>query len=504
MGAWLSSGLHLVFVVFVAAACAVRARGSSTKLRRGAWFALGALPLGLLSAWFCVLASWIRFDLGATSVPWLPAVFLFVLHTLALAWIWKRIVRSEAPIRARSLPLAFGALAAFAFESVVLSNLELRGRLVASACSIEAGRKAFRVDVANVDDANNAARLYAPHIETIQREDRFDLDDWYAMDEPEKPLDPHDPKLRAVLAEWAPILADVRKAARLPHCQFGAPSDDFMRPAAPAIALFHFATALGLEARVKAADGDLETAVADVAAAYALARHVAETPSIVTTLTASVIRAAARVALARVISARGAPVTHLAALDLSKEPRLVAGLPSAMTMEEAYGLGMLGAAFVDEQARFSFVSGPFQHELYLALMFEDEVRGYRACIAEMVTLAGQSPAEILRFKHESMAGYQARVRAAGLLPAMLSGNLLDHFLAAHASDAELVLARLAVDAKGFELEHGRYPTTRAELANLPADVVLEGDGTFVLLRNTSTAFTKSVELRVPPENRSPR
>lgn len=498
MGAWLSSGLHLVFVVFFAAACAVRARNARPRLARGAWFALGALPLGLLSAWLCGLACWIRFDLGATSVPWLPAVFLFVFHALALAWIWRRIVRSDAAIGARALPLAFGALVAFAFESVVLSNLELRGRLVASACSIEAGRKAYRVGLGNVEDADNAARIYAPHVETVQRDDRFDLDEWYDVGEPEKPLDTHDPKLRATLAAWAPILAEVRAAARLPHCQFGLPSDDFMRPAAPALALFRFAQALGLDARVRAADGDLETAVADLAAAFALARHAGDTPSVFSTMAAVVIRGAAQVALARVISARGITTAHVAALDLSKEPLLAVGLPAAMTMEEAYGIGMLGAAFVDEEARFTFVSGPFQHELYLALMFEDEVRGYRECIQEVHALAGQSPAEVVRFQEERESAYEARVRAAGLLPRLLSGQLARRFLVVHACDAELVLARLAVDAKRFELEHGRYPTTTGELANVPADVALEGDGTFVLLRNTSSAFTDGPELRMPP------
>ena len=504
MAAWMLAGLQGTCAALAFAACAAMARDARGAWARRSWCALGVAPFLLFHLYLAVLACVVRFDLGAHSAPWVPAFALLALHVLAVAWIWKRVVGAEPASTVRALPLAFGALVTLVLTTATLSNLELRGRLVAATLSIEAGRLSYSAGAPHVDVADNAAPIYERHIQTLGHDEQYDLDDWskYASGEevaPERPFDPNDPVLRARLESWAPILADVRMASRLPHCRFEEPKDAYTSRVPSAIPLLDMTRALTLEARMRAARGDVRGAFEDLAASARIAGHVSETPSMMTSMLASVMLDATFRAVVNVLGTESITIEDMTPLEPWIGFSVADALERALTMERAFGLGILGEAFGGaSEASAEFLGTGFQHDLYRAVMFEGEVASYRALTAEFEAVALRPLEELSRFEKSAEDDYGHRVRTAGLLPRLMVWGRVERLITLHATDARNALVRLAVAAKLHQLEHGRLPTSAAELGGVPATVVVEGDGTFVLLRDTRTAFEKPVEVRLPP------
>ena len=145
----------------------------------------------------------------------------------------------------------------------------------------EASALALSLALLRVPDDENAAFLYDQVIETMGPEEgrlaAWRDEGFQSPDEPDEKFDPTSPKLRSFLKNHAPTLRLLHEATKRPACCFerdyGRPSINMLLPEVQQMR--SAATLLAVDARCKAADGDLDAAMEDVNAMFALARHLA-------------------------------------------------------------------------------------------------------------------------------------------------------------------------------------------------------------------------------------
>ena len=104
-------------------------------------------------------------------------------------------------------------------------------------------------------------------------------------------FDPKDAELRAFLQRQAAALALLHKAGDKPGCYFdrdyGRPSIDMLLPELQGIR--EAARLLSLDARCQAADGDLQSALADCRVMLIMAEHTGSDPMLVSLLVSAAI-----------------------------------------------------------------------------------------------------------------------------------------------------------------------------------------------------------------------
>jgi hypothetical protein len=487
---------HLSFSLLIVATALAWGQGRSSTVRRAA-IALALVPLLVLHATLSWTTLRLRFHSGLGFSPWLAACGLFALHALG---VWLLLSRARRRPGAAAWPvgtLAVCSLAALALEGTTLWNLELQAHIELSRLSLEAGRIAWRESPPRPRPEENAAPLYLEASEKLQRGDEGVLDPWRGQET----LDANDPELRAALQSLSAALESARAAGRRPACWFepetGLESAGSSVVSLPVKPWFRLADALELDARVRAADGDVSGALADVEGLFALARHAVQEPSLVSALLASSVRSKALGALAHALAAPSLAARDLEDLDPTREPSLVAVAPRALAREEAFCLAAVGQ-LSEAGSRLGFPGGArgllrnrLASALYNAFLLGPEVAELRSSLKEIQALALSPLAELRALRDSNGIGFSRR----GYLASYLLPNMLTVLLTLHRSDSELELAALAVEVTRWRLVHGGYPQTLAELGREDGRVLLEGDGTYVRLTRPDAG---DAELRLPP------
>ncbi|MBK7878584.1 MAG: hypothetical protein IPJ77_23245 [Planctomycetes bacterium] len=488
--------LQLAVSLLAAAAAFARAARAASKAGRIAWIALGTVPFFLSNA----LVAWsgiaLRFEHGLGNAPWGAGVVLFVAYVLGVVWIGAR---SRAAAWS-ALPLLFAFVASVAVEASVLWNLQLQGRLRASALALEAGRIAYRESPGAVLAHENAAPVYEQVSSVLEPEEGPSVSDWFGPSPSEDLVDTSDPALLAAVASWGPALESARAATRLPHCQFASPGAEEIVPPPRVVPILHVARGFALEARVRASKGDVRGGLEDVRAIFAIAHQLLDAPVFLAVAMASAMRDLAVDTLARVLASERVTAEDLAAFEFDAPPLSGGYVERGLRLEQAFGLGMVGL-FAHEGGAAPSDLGMFTEPvsvLYTALMLEDDVRGYRELMDEFEKLASLPVAELARQLERNPQERRTAVRARGLLATLLVPNVEDKLMTFHRADAHVRLARIAVQAARARATSGSWPKSAAELGVTDGVIVVEGDGTFLLLRDTTPGFTPAPELRVPP------
>ena len=486
--------LELVVSLLAAAVGFARAAQTESRRARVAWSALGVVPFVLVHAYVAWMGVALRFDVGVGNAVWGLGVALFAAHVVGAL-----VLRSRAANRP-VFPLLFAFVACLAFESAVLWGLEQRGRLEATLLANEAGRIAYRESAEPMREEQNAAPIYSRSAAIVAPDDGVSVDDWADALGADETLDPRDPKLVQALAGWSSAIEAARAATKLPYCRFEAANAEEIVPVPRVFPLIGLTHAFALEARVRAANGDVHGALEDVRALFALARHLVGTPVFISVAMAGVTQELGLDTLAHVLAGGNVSVDELAAFPF--EPIVLSGelVQRALRLEQAFGFGMIGLAGREGSIRPSD-AGPFAGPvgvLYTGLLLEDEVRGYRDVMEEFQAHAKLSVTELAKVvDRESLA---RRVRSRGVLATLLTPNVDDRLMAFHRFDARTKLARIALRAATVRAQQGAWPTAANFRVDEP-NVVLEGDGTFLLLRDTTPGFESAPELRVPPSGK---
>jgi hypothetical protein len=480
--------LQLVVSLFAAAAAFARAANAESRWARRTWAILGTVPMLVLNAALAAGALALRFGPSEVTTPWVAGVALLLGHVFGLV-----VLRRGAGARA-VLPLASAFVVGGAVELLFVWNLELRGRLLAAELAREAGRIAFRENPGRVPPEENAAPAYEGIAARLAPDAGLSVAEWADALGANGTLDPREPRLVAALDGWAATLAEARAASELPHCRGVHEEELEIVPAPRVLALFDVARGLALEARVRGASGDAAGALADVRATFAVARHLLETPLLISVAAAASVRALAVDALVHVLVEGGASAEELHAFAFDSTPLAEETALRALRLEEAFGLSAFGA-FASGGTPFGPLDGAFVRAgrvLYVAFLFEDDVRGYRATFRAMREAAALPTGELVA------AGGAQPARERGVLTQLLVPNLMDNLVHFHRSDARLELAGLALEAARVRARDGAYPTSAEALGVPAASVALEGDGTYVRIYATGAHWGEPVEVTLTP------
>jgi hypothetical protein len=500
MGTTLLATVHLAFSLLLLAAALAWGATRPPVARRIA-VALALAPLLAFHGLLLWKTAFLRFDVGVLHSPWRLATALLLLHLVGAALLLARARREPGAGAWPAGTLALAALFALALDATTLWNLELAARLRLGDLRVEAGRIAWRESPPRPEDEENAALRYQRAAELLEADEELGRELRVVLGE-QAALDLDDPALRAVLLRLAPALEALRAGARLEACWFEPepqfPGADELVGVPRILPLMQLADALALQARVRAADGDLAGALEDVEGLLALSDHLARTPVLISLMGACRVRDLAVGALAHALVAEEVGPSSLEDLALPVGPVLVAGTARALAMEEAYGLSMVGLLARGDVGLGDGGWRPLSRldaALYKVFLLEDDVAGYRLSARELQQLARAPLAEVLAAPEP-----EAReIRGRGLLASLLVTNVRRMVLMAHLSDARVELGRLALEATRYRLEHGAYPTSLDELEVDAPGVELEGDGSWVrFLRPDLSDDDRPLDLRLPP------
>ncbi len=500
--------LRLVLPLLVLAAALpwivrLRTRG----MQRGAALALASVTVlpNLAAGLDC---AWLRFVNGLESCPWLASAVVLLAQLAGSVFLLRRASCEPGALDWPRLLLCMGATVTLALAWTTDVNLDLRQALAATKLELEAGRIAYRA-MPPATPESNAAPIYTQLAAQLTGPGGvLDEDRWSDALSPKSTLDPISKELRAAVAQAATALNELRAATSLPRCLFESMDEHDLAPLPPIAMMLSLERALVLEARLRTADGDLAGALADLQAGLRLSAHVEESQLMITALAADVARRQALGGLPRILAAQALRADQLAKFMLPPAKSLSERFREATAMEESYMLSYLARAFArDPNVLSSLSSHGLERlirpgrDLALRFCFDDQLAGYRRVMVRCAQAGELSPAQFAASSESEATLRAANMYQDGLFAPYLLPRLTSIWIPMRRGAAEVELARAAISAASFRLEHGRYPAKVEELPNLPDSLRWEGDGSFArfialdpLLENDAP----SVDL--PPKN----
>lgn len=257
--------------------------------------------------------------------------------------IWGLRRRGEVPPRARNWSpgmLSLLAAGAFLAHLVTFSTLDLAIRQQMDVLRAEARVQAQSVSPLPVQNRDNAALLYQEAFDGGLLDPKpAAYETWLkGLSDDKVELRPDDPEFRVYLKQIAPLLRLAREATTRPGCDFGR---DWNRPAtwlSGAQNLRVLARDLALEARARAADGDVRGALENVLAIHRLAGHAGEEPPIISMLVSFALDTMAAESLQQILSRYSVTPDDLAVLADWRPTPATRRLQRALRMEEAFGV----------------------------------------------------------------------------------------------------------------------------------------------------------------------
>jgi hypothetical protein len=458
------------------------------------------LPLAAYTG-LTVLAGVLSFGIGLSVARFYPSLVLTIFFAVGAGWILYRGLRREVEERRRpvagnwprgKLGIALGVAAAL--HVTTFWNLDLAARQWLAAQQAEAGALALSVAPPRVPDRDNAALVYQQAFEAMGPEASWNQlwdsrwEKWLEGETTDFNL--QDPKLQDFLKQQTPVLIFLRQAAQKPGCYFdrdyGRPSLDMLLPELSR--LRGAARLLALDARCRAAGGDLRTALEDVQATFAMAEHVSSEPILISLLVSISIEHVATDALQSVLTSGKASAEELAVLDVDPGFSYSRCLERAFRTEEAFELStccQMGVAW-DNSILDPRASGGIRGaaSLYRVFVLSEDVAVLRRTMSRLQGLCAQPYYEaksgLQRFGEELRGGSR------GLLARLVMPALLKCTEGTAEADARHRVVLLAVAMCRYRAAHGRFPDKLEDLtpelvAAVPRDPF---DGKAIRLKRT--------------------
>ena len=424
---------------------------------------------GLLIIIACIKAKlWAPDDWGQ---PVWPLVILCGAGAVVIPLLGVRRVKGEPEVPAAArwpwgkLAVTFGVV--LALNLMTFWNLDAAVKQRADALRVEAGALALSVAPPRVPDRDNAALVYEKAFEFMGSQQswsqRWDETwrDWVTQGGGD--FDPEDPNVREFLEDQASALATLREAVDKPACYF---HHDYARPSIamllPEVGQLHRAALLlALDARRKTATGDVEGAIDDVNALFAIAEHERTVPLLVVVMGAGWVEHLAADRLQEIFAAGKLSPQHLARVKIPETRSYQRLVDRGMRMEEAFGLSTFYEYGVplelnsldlpDETGTWATRLAP----LYRVFLLDQDVAAYRALMEhtkQMATL----PFHVAAHEWE---GYEDKVvaEARGVLTHIFLPALGRAAELAAMSDARHRLSELATAIALAQTGTGDFP-----------------------------------------------
>jgi hypothetical protein len=217
---------------------------------------------------------------------------------------------------------------------------------------------------------------------------------------------------------------------------------------------------------MRAIDGDLAGAIADLNALFAMSEHITQEPTVLSALVAMAIESRGVETMEIVLS--GSNVTAPQLLSLKIDPLLSHGriVRSALRGEEAMGLSILASLGDAEQLdhsipRRNLSEFEFMMPLYRVFLMADEIQVYNAAVREWQRLAAM-PYHRARDQWKSLPRRMGEGPRGFLTTRMLPAVSVYPDRAAE-GDARRRLARLALAMAIYRIKIGTLPESLDEL-----------------------------------------
>jgi hypothetical protein len=279
----------------------------------------------------------------------------------------------------------------------------------------------------------------------------------------ETPFDFKSPELAELLQRFAGDLALLRKAAATPGCYFdhnyGNPSWTIMLPEMSQ--LRQASRLLTAHARWSAAQGDLKSALADIAAMYRMAQHAATEPMLIPMLVGVAIDQHASSTLEIVLRSAQATQEDLADMqidDLISYQRLAS---RALRMEQAFSLNTFAdldsmdpATLVELIVNPPQLVVPYFGPFYRVFLLADDLAAYRKFLRDYE----QSTSGSYQANHRKWQAIDERLvnEKAGLLTLILAPSLSGALEAAVRADARHRVAQVGLAMYRYRAAHGKF------------------------------------------------
>lgn len=412
---------------------------------------------------------------GCYSIPLLAAERWFwtllvstLIYGMGAVWMLFRGLRRGAgdpPVPAAgtwsSGRLAVALVAVIVLESMTFWNLDLAARQRLATLRAEAGALSLSVAPPRVADRDNAALIYRQAFEAMGPEAS-----WPQFNESD--FDPQDTELQRFLQRQSTSLAMLRYARGKSGCQFG---HDFSRPSSDMSfpELFRLrgaARLLELDARRKAAGGNIRAALEDVDTLFAIARHASSEPTTVSLLMAVSIDSRAVRTLQDVLAFELPSEEDLAmVVNLDGDVSFQWLLARTYFVEEALCLSAfsMSTTFLgDARDEIGLHLHNFAPPFYRVFLLEDDLASTRRLARKLRTLA-MEPYREAKEKWEAFDWEVVEDRG-GILTKIVMPNLATVAKTSVAADARRHVARVGVALYRFHVRHDRFPEKMEELA----------------------------------------
>jgi hypothetical protein len=369
------------------------------------------------------------------------------------------------------LNLVFGAiciLSLMTFWNLDLNARNRLGRLRARAGSIIAA-----TFPSGTPDSQNAARVYEQAFRSLGMKTDSKIIDWAlpvcqwlgSDQEKQSTTRPSDAKIREILQANSLGLKQLRRAAAMEQCSFVGywDSTDLVGVLLPQVSSMRTsAELLAADARMRATDGDMKGAIADVNAIFAMSEHITREPTMLTALVAIAVESRGvdtlEIVLAKCDSTASEPLS-LRIDPLFSHGRMVS---SALRGEEALGLSLL-ASWGDSE--YHKIPKRYVPQVMIPLrrvfLMEDDIRGYNIAVREWQRLAAMP----YHKSREQWNNLQQRLmeHRMGMLTASVLPAVSAYPARAAQGDALHNLARLAAAATAYRIKTGALPESLDKL-----------------------------------------
>jgi hypothetical protein len=495
---WIENLAVSLLLVATVIACVGRIR--LRWLRLAIWFSVGLivfLPYLVLTIATGIFKFFHFYDVG--FYPILLLMLSYLVGTIWLVYIGLRTGGAEpGAVPAASWPrgklaLAFGV--AVALHLMTFWNLDLEARQQLAALRTEAGAIAMSVAPPRVPDKDNAALLYEQAaqalnaaIERMPKEPEKDKsqtelgsaqvmknawDRWLdSMDKPD--FNPQDPELVTFLQQQSGVISLLLKAAKKPGCyfehQYDRPNIEMLFPELHTTR--QNARLLALDARCKAATGDLRAAFADLNAMFALAQNVSNEPMLIATLVGCAIDSMAKDTLQTILAAHQPGAEELEIVKINTAFSYQKQMQRALRYEEAfrfniycdigkqYGFFNLGS---DKPSRENLAITSY---IYHVFLMDNELKAERWYSKKIDELAAKPYYQVKdQWRNlEQDFGHKPSAAPQSMLVASVFPALERYVETMVRADAQRSVAELALAMCRYRAAMGKYPESLQELA----------------------------------------
>ncbi len=470
-------GQVLLWIELLAVSCLMVAvatvDGVRCKRVWSRWSIIVAGTLAPMGCWAAVvyMAIWLGLTarVGSPIRPWFLLILsqLFMIVSVLILYRGLR-NRRAANWPAWKLNLVFGfacILSVITFWGLDLAARDRLGRLRDRADSIIAATFPPRIP-----DSQNAARVYELAFESLDMDTDSNIIDWAFpvckwLDSRDPATRPADMQIREILRKYSRGLKQLRRAASMDQCSFEGywGSDELLNVLLSEVSSMRSASELlAADARIRAIDGDLAGAIADINALFAVAEHVTRKPTMITALAAISIETRAAETMELVLAGGQATATELAELKIDPLFSHVRMVRSALRSEEAMALSTL--AMLGDPGAHEIPSRYLPEVLipmYRVFLMSDEIEAYKLASAEWRRLAAM-PHYKARELWKTMP-QRLREKQTGFLTPKMAPAIGRYPDRAAEGDAKHRLSQLAVAVAIFHAHTGVLPENLEKL-----------------------------------------